>query len=194
MVVLLAINPSTRETGWAVFSGDPYPNRPKGAAQWSDGSTLPPSVERVQAHPHWQLLDTGVIAAHCRNRRMVVEERIKAIETELDRISEMWRPHDVACGNPFLVQLSHQQQGLEVVCNALKRWGQVRSLPVYSYSVREIKSAILGRHNGAGKELTYAMMTRWGLLGTEKTTHELKAISVGDYHLVRQKIAPEIEL
>ena len=194
MVVLLAINPSTRETGWAIFSGDSYPNRPNGDAQWGDESALPSSMQMVQAHPHWQLVDTGVIIVHCRNRQIVVEERIKAIEAELDRILEMWRPQDVACGNPFFVQLSHQQEGLEVICHALKRWGRTRSLPIHSYSVQEIKSAILGWHNVAGEELTYAMMTRWGLLGKEKTTHELKAISVGDYHLVRQKMAPGIEI
>ena len=51
------------------------------------------------------------------------------------------------------------------------------------YPHRDIRSALSGRPNAAKEELAYAVMTRWGLLGTGKSTYEWNAIAVGDYHL-----------
>ena len=66
-------------------------------------------------------------------------------------------------------------------------------MPFYPYSLREIRAAIIGRANSAREELAYAVMTRWGLLGEVKTTHEWNAIAVGDYHLARQELARRLE-
>ena len=44
--------------------------------------------------------------------------------------------------------------------------------------------ALSGRANASKDEMAYMIMTRWGLLGEGKSTHEWNAIAVGDYHLV----------
>ena len=47
-------------------------------------------------------------------------------------------------------------------------------------SLAAANTAALGRSKSAKEELAYAVMTRWGLLGELKTTHEWNAIAVGD--------------
>ena len=73
--------------------------------------------------------------------------------------------------------------------NALDRWSKGHGLPLYPYLIREIRTQLLGRSKSAKEELAYAVMTRWGLLGELKTTHEWNAIAVGDYHLGRGSLA-----
>lgn len=190
MVVLLAIEPSTRKMGWAIFSREPsqqVSDRPKYmeiSNQQQENLPLP--------HHEWKLAKTGVIVAHDRPRRVEVWERIKAIEIELDRMAKTWHPEEVACGKPSHIQLPYQREGAEMLNSTLYEWARVHKLPLFSYPVREIRTAILGRGNGGKEELTYVVMTRWGLLGEGKSTHEWNAIAVGDYHLVQRRMAKVI--
>lgn len=181
MAVLLAIDPSTREVGWAVFVNDDL-----------DGAREPPapsSTPRVrddrgqQTHPGWELVETGITIAHDRPWRVEVSERIKAIEQALDDIARAWLAHDAACGKPSVLHLPQQQEGNEKLSKALERWAACHNLPLFSYPLREIRTAILGRSKSAKEELAYATMTRWGLLGIVKSIHEWNAIAVGDHYL-----------
>lgn len=190
VVVLLAIDPSTRETGWAVFSMEAS-RQGKGILR-EDPSELPTHKyveEFPQAHASCRLLETGVIVVHHRPQKVEVEERVRAIEEELERMAEERHLQEIACGKPPPMQLPYQQLGMNMLSHALERWAGQHDLPFYPYSLREIRSAIIGRANSAREELAYAVMTRWGLLGEVKTTHEWNAIAVGDYHLVRQELA-----
>ena len=139
-------------------------------------------------------METGVIIAHHRAWRVEVAARIKAIESELDNMVRKWHPRDVAFGKPPPLQLPQQQQGIDMLSRALELWAQGHYLPLYCYPIREMKVAILGRPTAAKEELAYAAMTRWGLLGEGKTTHEWTAIAVGDYHLGLKKTAAGIEI
>ena len=197
MVVLLAIDPSTRETGWAIFTKEKS-LAVHDVAGWGEMSSSFQSSrdqgEKVSAHPRWKLVQTGMIVPHSRPQRVLVEDRIKAIGVELDRMVETWGPQDVACGKPSFMQLPHQQEGAEMLHRALERWAREHGLPLYPYPIREIRVAILGRANPGREELAYTVMTRWGLLGEGKSTHEWNAIAVGDYHLDRQKMRQGIEI
>jgi Holliday junction resolvasome RuvABC endonuclease subunit len=132
-------------------------------------------------------VETGVIVARDRARRLQVSQRIQAIRGELSRIAQEWGPHEVACGKPPALQLPFQRQGIEMLGTTLERWAEEFNLPLYCYLIREIRVATLGRASATREELAYAVMTRWGLLGMGKSSHEWCAIAVGDYHLVRRK-------
>ena len=189
MVVLLAIDPSTRELGWAVFSTEPLRQTSEGTTpkEMSIFSSNGQQKNGMQLHPEWRLDETGIIIAHDRPRRVEVSERIKAIENELARMAEAYQLEEVACGKPSQLQLPYQREGVEMLDRTLCEWARARNLPLYSYPLREIRAAIVGRGNGAKEELAYAVMTRWGLLGEGKNTHEWNAIAVGDYHLGQRK-------
>ena len=195
MAVLLAIDPSTKETGWAIFSGKPE----SGTEEPGQGEYVPTEVplahreESGQPHGPWELLETGVIIPHQRPWRIEVAARITAIEVKLDTLAERWRPRDVACGKPSLTPLQHQKEWVEMSSGALERWARGLKLPLHSYPLREIRATLSGRANSAKDELAYAVMTRWGLLGRRITTHELNAIAVGDYHLGLKAMPAKIE-
>lgn len=142
--------------------------------------TKAPSQE---AGPHWTLVETGVVAVHQRPQQADVAARIKIIEGKLDALKKTWGPDEIACGKPSPMQLPIQQEGIEMLGQALEQWAREHDLPLYCYPHRGIRVAISGRANAAKDEMAYSVMTRWGLLGEGKTTHELNAIAVGDYHL-----------
>lgn len=202
MTVLLAIDPSTRTTGWAVFLTErnegslviPDSATPGGLND-NGASSNPQSEEKpagICPHAHWKLVETGVIIAYDRSHRSDIERRIAAIEEELDKTTARWQPLEVAYGNPPQLQLPQQQEGMELLRHNLERWASGHNLPIYCYPIREIRTALVGRPNGAKQELVYSVMTRWGLLGEGKTTQEWNAIAVGDYHLGR-RVAAAIE-
>ncbi len=200
MTVLLAIDPGTRETGWAIFLQKPSPRGPGLSASGpkehdpaKGGETLSQPArlyweESAQEHQHWTLAETGLIVAHDRPRRVGAVERIKTIEVELNRVAETWRPLEVAWKKPSLLQLPQQQAVIETLSRTLERWAQGYSMSFYCYPLREIRAAISDRANATKEELVYAVMTRWDLLGKVKTTHEWTAIAIGDYHLGRHRI------
>lgn len=74
---------------------------------------------------------------------------------------------------------------------AMNLWARSHDLPLHSYPPREIRTSLIGRANAGKEELTYAVMTRWGLLGEEKTTQEWNAVAVGDYHLGLKVVATQ---
>ena len=182
MAVILAIDPSTTVTGWAVFSHLPPQRQDDGGEEPASAGPL----RVVHSDSSWELVETGIIIAHNRPKRVEVSERIQAIKMELTRMVDKWRPLEVACGKPAALQLPYQQQGIEMLGLTLERWAEELGLPLYSYLIREIREAMVGRPNCAKEELAYTVMNRWGLLGTGKSSHEWCAIAVGDYHLERQ--------
>ena len=190
MVVLLAIDPSTRETGWAVFVKRAAPP----LLETTDEPQLcqPDDVD-APVHPRWKIVETGVIIAHPRPQRVEVATRVKAIQGELERMVAAWDPQEVACGKPSPMQLPQQQAGVEMLRRALERWAQEHDLPLYYHQLKDIRSAMLGRAIGASQELAFAVMNRWGLLGEARTTAEWNAIAVGDYHLCRRDVESDQE-
>ena len=187
--ILLAIDPSTIKTGWAIFSKDRLAAgvAPQDMRDFDHPATGSIPAELVQAHPEWQLVETGVITGEHRPWRAQLSDRVKEIQSALDSLAERWRPCEAACGKPSIMHLPNQREGVEMLSRTMDQWAQERNLPLYCYPLREIRSVVLGRANAASEELAYTAMVRWGLLGQEKTTHEWNAIAVGDYHLVRQK-------
>ena len=193
--VLLAIDPSSKETGWAIFTRV----SPLGGTHAGElvRFASPPYHGDVEIDPQTQsqgiLLETGVLKSDYRRRSVDVAERIKAIEVKLDALANTWNPQELAYGKPSIMQLPQQREVVKMLTLVLERWAHERNLPLYSYPLRDIRAAILGRPNAAKEELAYAVMTRWGLLGTGKTTHEWTAIAVGDYHVGRHKVGAGIE-
>ena len=202
MTVLLAIDPSTRTAGWAVFLTD-NPEislcTPSGTAEGASNHAQNNHVSHAEnppggtcPHRDWKLVETGVIIAYDRSHRSDIERRIAAIEEALDNTVDRWQPLVACYGKPPQLQLPQQQEGMEILRESLERWAGEHGLPIYCYPIREIRSALVGRPNGAKEELVYSVMTRWGLLGEGKTTQEWNAIAVGDCHLGRQ-VAPALE-
>ena len=161
MAILLAIDAGTRKTGWAVFSREASSNTDDSDTAGSDHSEPPPSP-----YPHWDLVETGVIIAHPRLRETELSERVRGILDALDNIVDRWDPQEVACGKPSPMQLVRQQEGMEKLGVALERWAREHKLRMCRYPHRDIRSALSGRPNAAKEELAYAVMARWGLLGT----------------------------
>ena len=190
MDVLLAIDPSIRETGWAVFAKDAPPKpgnpNPDETQRTSPGSYPEPGG---QAQPGWSILETGAISIPSRSQAVDVAGRILVVEAELDKLAEVWRPQELACVKQALVHFPQRKLGIEMLNEALARWAGERRMPLFSYHLREIRAAISGRANCGKEELAYSVMTRWGLLGEGKTTHEWTAIAVGDYHQVQKEVA-----
>lgn len=185
---MLAIDPSTKETGWAVFcDGAPTPTEEGAGAPSGEtsGGSSPTGARGGTFHPRpsWELVQTGVITVCVRPRQVKVEERVSTIAGELDTLVGAWQPREVACGTPSILQFPHLRVWVDTLTSKLKGWTQGHRLPLYCYSLREIRACLVGRANGAREELAYAVMTRWGLVGEGKTTHEWNAIAVGDYHL-----------
>ena len=188
--VLLAIDSSTKETGWAVFLMEDVP----GTGTDKIARRCPMHEdEGKESHPQCKLVETGLIVAHQQPWRVEVADRIDAIEAELDRMAQTWKPKDVACGKPAQTPLPHQQEWSEMLVGALKRWSRSRGLPLFLYPLREVRATLSGRANAAKEELAFVVMSRWGLLGMKKTTHEWNAIAVGDYHLGRLTTAAGME-
>ena len=191
MVILLAIDPTTTKTGWAVFS-ESAPvlefHDAKGVV-----ATPPPPLSGQPDGPgsplQWQVTKTGVINAYDRARCVQIEDRIETTQAQLDQVVDTWHPAEVACGRPSVVQLPGQKAGMDLLVNALDRWSKRHSLPLFTYFIWEIRTQLLGRSKSAKEELAYAVMTRWGLLGERKTPPEWKAIAIGDYHLGRRSLA-----
>ena len=183
--VLLAIDPSTRETGWALFgyvadhrdASGPSDAKPAEHAPSQDGQ------KGCYAHPSWNLLETGVIVPHPRPQRVEVAERVEAIKSELHRMASRWSLGEVACGKPSPLQLPQQQAGVELLSRTLDQWAKELGISLRHHQAKDIRSAMLGRATGARQELAFAVMNRWGLLGEARTTAEWNAIAVGDYHL-----------
>ena len=119
MGVLLAIDPTTKLMGWAVFARDPsLEARDAGATGEASSS------ESAEPHPHWCILETGVVMAHYQAQPAETAERIKSIEYELDRVVQRWGPEEVACGKPSPLQLPHQQEGIDMLTQSLEHWAQ----------------------------------------------------------------------
>ena len=149
MVILIAIDPSTRETGWAIFSKEKSvrPNKTLMPGEVPSPRSPIHLGQSDRHHTQWEILETGSILAHHRPQRVEVTARIKAIEAELDRMAARWQPKEVACGKPSLMQLPNQREGSEMLSRSLELWAQGHSLPIYSYPLRQIRAAILGRAN-----------------------------------------------
>lgn len=181
MNVIISIDPSTTVTGWAVFSHEHL--------EYKEGvvEALPAPIYPISPDQSWLLVETGIIIADTRPKRVPVSERIHAIKDELTRIVDKWQPIEVACGKPAALQLPYQQQGIEMLGITIENWAVELDLSCHIYQLREVREAILGRATAAKEELAYAVMNRWGLLGIGKSSHEWCAIAVGDYHLARRK-------
>ena len=184
MSVLLAIDPSTKEMGWAIFDGKA---KPRSVRSDNDAKKATPSGTGLAAsgscRTAWELVESGVIVAQSRAHPREVSERIEVIQHELDKIAKTWDPQDVACGKRSLIQLPAQQMWMDMLAQALEQWANMRKLALRCYNLKDIRASVVGRTNVAKEELNYAMMTRWGLLGQGKTTQEWNAIAVGDYHI-----------
>ena len=165
MAVLLVIDPSIRETGWAVFAKDAPPKSGNPNTDETPGTSprLDPEPGG-QAQAGWRILETGVISIPSRTQAVDVAGRILVVESELDKLAEVWRPQELACIKQSLVHLPQRRLGIEMLSEALARWAEERAMPIFSYHLREIRAAISGRANCRKDELAYNVMTRCGLL------------------------------
>ena len=184
MTILLAVDPGTRETGWAVFQRDiPTGTAAPEAQGLVDDGSSDEGLAIPQASLDWNLIETGLIVVHRRFHCVDLDARIAVIEEQLDQVIDRWCPAQVACGMPAPLQLPSQQAAGAVLSNSILEWAKAHHLSMYPYHQRDIRWGMLGRGHAAKEELAYVVMTRWGLLGQEKTTHEWNAIAVGDHHL-----------
>ena len=194
--MLLAIDPSTRETGWAIFSTEPC--HEDGRSTDHGEESIPSSGDHLDSGEpwgdRWILLGTGVISFEQPFRRLDIAERISIISSKLDTVVETWHPQEAIGGKPSTMQLPQQQVGMEMLANALEQWARGHSLPLHLYLHREVRAAILGSARVGKERLAYAVMTRWGLLGERKSTPEWNAIAIGDFHLSRQGMVAGFEV
>jgi Holliday junction resolvasome RuvABC endonuclease subunit len=103
----------------------------------------------------------------------------------LDELVARWQPGEVACCQP--TGIGWRMPALDLLDAALARWSGRHRLCLFAYTAQEVRTAVAGHPNASRVDLGYAVMTRFGLIGQGKTTHEWEAIAVGDYHLSRWK-------
>ena len=116
-------------------------------------------------------------------RRLDAASRISRLLLELDRLVEQWRPEAVAHSRPSGIHW--HVPALELLESSLLVWCRDRDLPLHAYTAQEVRGAATGHPNASRDQLAYAVMSRLGLIGQAKSTHEWEAIAVGQYHLAR---------
>ena len=123
---------------------------------------------------------TGVISTAGR-RGLQAPDRLAHLTDGLDRLVAQWDPNEVAHSQPSGIHWP--VPALEMLAAALQRWSNEHSLPVFPYSVQEVRTAISGHPNPSKDKLAFDVMASLGLIGQAKTPHEWEAIAVGYYHL-----------
>ena len=170
-MTLLALDAGVRETGWAIFRT----YRP-GAAPLNDtGGDAGDSARNAGNH-------TGVIRLP-RSRSLDAADRVAHLVKCLDGLVARWQPAAVAYGQPSGIRWP--VPSLELLDTALVNWSAGHRLPLYTYSAQEVRAAIARHSHVPRDQLAYAVMSRLGLIGQSKTTHEWEALAIGYYHLCR---------
>ena len=136
----------------------------------------------------WAVFRNGVIQATgtiklISSRRIDAQVRVNHLVECLDDLVARWQPHEVACCQP--TGIGWRMPALDLLDAALARWSARHRLCLYAYTAQEVRTAVAGHPNASRGDLGYALMTRFGLNGQGKTTHEWEAIAVGGYHLSR---------
>ncbi len=173
---LLAIDLSVREMGWAFFSTENSPD---------SGEVNPASDAkrfRGQEGCAWRIVDTGAMDQKCGSKRTNLPQRLENIKKELERMALLWRPAEAACGRQSLLHLPQRKESVEALGQVLAEWAKDHDIRLFVYPLKDVRTAMLGRANAGKEELAYTVMTRWGMVGTGKSTHEWTAIAIGDYH------------
>ncbi len=162
-MTLLALDAGVRETGWAIF----HPARMNDASNDTGNATGK---------------DTGIIRLP-RSRRLHAADRVAHLVKCLDSLVARWSPAAVAYGQPSGIRWP--VPSLELLDAALVNWSAGHRLPLYTYSAQEVRAAIARHAHVPRDQLAYAVMSRLGLIGQSKTTHEWEALAIGYYHLCR---------
>ena len=176
MANLLAIDLSVREMGWALFSSEENPE--------SGGAVHGPYTKRLpgQEGCGWKIVNTGAVDPKCGSKHTKMPERLENIKKELERMAQLWRPTEAACGRQSLLHLPQRKENVEALGKVLDEWSREHDIRLFIYPMKDVRIAMLGRANAGKEELAYTVMTRWGMVGTGKSTHEWTAIAIGDYH------------
>jgi Holliday junction resolvasome RuvABC endonuclease subunit len=124
-------------------------------------------------------------------RRVDANVRVDHLVQSLDQLVDRWNPDEVACCQPS--GIGWRMPALDLLDEALARWSARHCLCLYAYTAQEVRTAVAGHPNASRVDLGYAVMTRFGLIGQGKTTHEWEAIAVGDYHIARLPPGPSGE-
>ncbi len=116
-------------------------------------------------------------------RRLDAASRISRLLQELDQLAAQWRPEAVAHSRPSGIHWP--VPALDLLESSLLQWCRDRGLPLHAYTAQEVRGYVTGHPNASRDQLAYAVMSRLGLIGQAKSTHEWEAIAVGQYHLSR---------
>ena len=170
-MTLLALDAGVRETGWAIFRT----HRPGAAPLNHTGGDAGDSARNAGT-------DTGVIRLP-RSRSLDAADRVAHLVKCLDGLVARWQPAAVAYGQPSGIRWP--VPSLELLDTALVNWSAGHRLPLYTYSAQEVRAAIARHSHVPRDQLAYAVMSRLGLIGQSKTTHEWEALAIGYYHLCR---------
>lgn len=168
---LLALDAGVRETGWAIF----HPDRMNDAGNDAGSDTGNNAGNNAGS-------DTGIIRLP-RSRNLDAADRVAHLVRCLDRLVARWSPAAVAYGQPSGIRWP--VPSLELLDAALVNWSAGHRLPLYTYSAQEVRAAIARHAHAPRDQLAYAVMSRLGLIGQSKTTHEWEALAIGYYHLHR---------
>lgn len=175
MANLLAIDLSVREMGWAVFSTE---HSPASGADTDETAYM----KRLPEGCAWRIVNTGAVDPKYGSKHTKLPERLENIKRELARMAELWRPAEAACGRQSLLHLPQRRESVEALGKVLDAWAKEHDIRLFIYPLKDVRIAMLGRANAGKEELAYTVMTRWGMVGTGKSTHEWTAIAIGDYH------------
>ena len=171
-MTLLALDAGVRETGWAIFRT----HRPGAAPLNHTGDNAGNAAGNAAGS------DTGVIRLP-RSRSLDAADRVAHLVKCLDGLVARWQPAAVAYGQPSGIRWP--VPSLELLDTALVNWSAGHRLPLYTYSAQEVRAAIARHSHVPRDQLAYAVMSRLGLIGQSKTTHEWEALAIGYYHLCR---------
>ena len=179
-MTLLALDAGVRETGWAIFrthrpGAAPLNDTGDNAGNYTGNNTGNAAGNHTGS-------DTGVIRLP-RSRSLDAADRVAHLVKCLDGLVARWQPAAVAYGQPSGIRWP--VPSLELLDTALVNWSAGHRLPLYTYSAQEVRAAIARHSHVPRDQLAYAVMSRLGLIGQSKTTHEWEALAIGYYHLCR---------
>lgn len=126
--------------------------------------------------------DTGVVGMRTR-QRLDPEVRIAHLLAALEELAAKWRPRTIVLSRPS--GINWPVPALDLLDDRLRRWSSDQGAGLAAYTAQEVRAVIAGHPNASKDQLGYAIMSKLGLIGQGRSTHEWEAIAVGHYHLSR---------
>ncbi len=129
---------------------------------------------------HGSTVTASGVAGLKTRRKVEPSDRIAHQMNDLSAVALRWQA--VCAVRSKADGINWRAPGLERLDGALHIWADGLAIPLFDYTIREVRAAVAGQPNASREALCYAIMRRLGLIGQSRATAEWEAIAVGYYH------------